>query len=126
MKNGFGYGDWFNHLEDGDEYTQTQCAAVEMLRNGYTCFLEPGTAFDPDAVAEAAEAVGVRGSVADPFLWDVPDGGNQLVAPMARRAPCGRSAPSVSWDGSSGATRTRAGGSGVTSRCTGPARNPRS
>jgi 5-methylthioadenosine/S-adenosylhomocysteine deaminase len=90
VKNGFGYADWFNHLEDGDEYTQTQCAAVEMLRNGYTCFLEPGTAFDPDAVAEAAEAVGVRGSVADPFLWDVADGGNQLVAPMARRAPCSR------------------------------------
>jgi 5-methylthioadenosine/S-adenosylhomocysteine deaminase len=90
VKNGFGYGDWFNHLGDGDEYTQTQCAAVEMLRNGYTCFLEPGTALDPDAVAEAAEAVGVRGSVADPFLWDVADGGNQLVAPMARRAPCNR------------------------------------
>ena len=90
VKNGFGYGDWFNHLEDGDEYVQTQCVAVEMLRNGYTFFLEPGTAFDPDAVAEAAEAVGVRGSVADPFLWDVPDGGNQLVAPMSRRAPCAR------------------------------------
>jgi len=90
VKNGFGYGDWFNYLGDGDEYTQTQCAAVEMLRNGYTCFLEPGTALDPDAVAEAAEAVGVRGSVADPFLWDVADGGNQLVAPMARRAPCNR------------------------------------
>ncbi len=87
-KNPFGYADWFNHLADGDEYVQTQCAAVEMLRNGYTFFLEPGTAFEPDAVAEAAEAVGVRGSVADPFLWDVPDGGNQLVAPLARRAPC--------------------------------------
>ena len=90
VKDGFGYADWFNHLEDGDEYVQTQCAAVEMLRNGYTFFLEPGTAFEPDAVAEAAEAVGVRGSVADPFLWDVPDGGNQLVAPMADRAPCNR------------------------------------
>ena len=88
VKNGFGYADWFNHLGDGDEYVQTQCAAVEMLRNGYTCFLEPGTAFEPDAVAEAAEAVGVRGSVADPFLWDVPDGGNALAAPMPERAPC--------------------------------------
>jgi cytosine/adenosine deaminase-related metal-dependent hydrolase len=90
VKNGFGYADWFNHLGDGDEFVQTQCAAVEMLRNGYTFFLEPGTAFEPDAVAEAAEAVGVRGSVADPFLWDVPDGGNALVAPMAHRAPCDR------------------------------------
>jgi cytosine/adenosine deaminase-related metal-dependent hydrolase len=90
VKNGFGYADWFNHLGDGDEFVQTQCAAVEMLRNGYTFFLEPGTAFEPDAVAEAAEAVGVRGSVADPFLWDVPDGGNALVAPMASRAPCDR------------------------------------
>jgi len=89
-KSGFGYAEWFNHLDDEDEYVQTQCAAVEMLRNGYTCFLEPGTVFNPDAVAEAAEAVGVRGSVADPFLWDVPDGGNALVAPMAGRAPCTR------------------------------------
>jgi len=88
--NPFGYGDWFNHLGPDDEYTQTQCAATEMLRNGYTCFLEPGTAFDPQAVAEAAEAVGVRGSVADPFLWDVADGGNPLPALMPGRAPCSR------------------------------------
>jgi 5-methylthioadenosine/S-adenosylhomocysteine deaminase len=86
----FGYGDWFNHLEDEDEYVQTQCAAVEMLRNGYTCFLEPGTLLAPDVGAEAAEAVGVRGSVGDPFLWDVAEGGNPLPAMIPRRAPCTR------------------------------------
>jgi cytosine/adenosine deaminase-related metal-dependent hydrolase len=85
-----GYADWFNHLGPDDEYVQAQCAATEMLRNGYTCFLEPGTAFEPAAVAEAVEAVGVRGSVADPFLWDVADGGNVLPPLMRERAPCTR------------------------------------
>ena len=41
-----------------------------MLRNGVTCFLEPGTAYEPDAVASAAQRIGIRGSVADAYLWD--------------------------------------------------------
>jgi cytosine/adenosine deaminase-related metal-dependent hydrolase len=32
--------------------------------------VEPGSAFEPDAVAAAAEAVGIRCSLADPYLWD--------------------------------------------------------
>jgi len=84
----FAFGDWFNNLTDADEFIQAQCVAVEMLRNGYTFFLEPGTAFAPDAVAEGAAAVGVRGSVGDPFLWDVIDGGNALPPMLKDRAPC--------------------------------------
>ena len=44
----------------------------ELLRHGYTAFVEPGSAFEPDAVAAAAEATGVRCSLADPYLWDDP------------------------------------------------------
>jgi cytosine/adenosine deaminase-related metal-dependent hydrolase len=43
-----------------------------MVRNGTTSFLEGcGSVLEPDAAASAAEAVGIRASLADPFLWDV-------------------------------------------------------
>ena len=45
-----------------------------MVRNGITCFMEPGTILATDAVAAAAQAVGVRASLCDPFLWDYPEG----------------------------------------------------
>ena len=35
-----------------------------------TCFLEPGTAYEPDAVARPRQRIGIRGSVADAYLWD--------------------------------------------------------
>jgi cytosine/adenosine deaminase-related metal-dependent hydrolase len=41
-----------------------------MLRHGITTFVEPGSAFDPDAVAAATSEVGVRCSLADPYVWD--------------------------------------------------------
>jgi cytosine/adenosine deaminase-related metal-dependent hydrolase len=41
-----------------------------MLRHGFTMFIEPGTAFDNDAVAEAAQSVGVRGLLAGCYIWD--------------------------------------------------------
>lgn len=65
------YSRWFNALEDEDEYVSSLLACVEMVRAGFTCFMDPGTAFEPDAAAAAVEAVGIRGSLADPFLWDV-------------------------------------------------------
>jgi 5-methylthioadenosine/S-adenosylhomocysteine deaminase len=33
-------------------------------------FVEPGTAFDNNAVADAAESIGIRGMLADFYLWD--------------------------------------------------------
>jgi len=89
LKSPYGYGNWMNDVEEDDEYIQTQNVAVEMLRNGYTFFLEPGTVLWPDAAAAAVESVGVRGSLADPYLWDVVDGGNPL-ADKIKRAPCTR------------------------------------
>ena len=57
-------------VDDDDEYASTLLACLEMLRNGVTCFLEPGTAYEPDAVASAAQRIGIRGSVTDAYLWD--------------------------------------------------------
>jgi 5-methylthioadenosine/S-adenosylhomocysteine deaminase len=68
------YSQWFNALDDDEEYANALLAAVEMARNGVTCFMEPGTVFSTDAVAAAVDAVGIRGSLADPFLWDHPEG----------------------------------------------------
>ena len=41
-----------------------------MLRHGITTFVEPGSAFDPDAVAAATQEVGIRCTLAEPYLWD--------------------------------------------------------
>jgi len=64
------YADWKAALEPEDEAAATRLASVELLRHGFTCFVEPGSAFEPDAVVEAAGAVGIRCSVAEPYLWD--------------------------------------------------------
>ena len=61
---------WMQAVDDDDEYASTLLGGLEMLRNGVTCFLEPGTAYEPDAVASAAERIGIRGSVCDSYLWD--------------------------------------------------------
>ena len=64
------YADWKATLTDEDEHTAAGLASVEMLRHGITTYVEPGSAFAPDAIAEATAAVGVRCSIADPYLWD--------------------------------------------------------
>ncbi|MBM3560425.1 MAG: amidohydrolase family protein [Alphaproteobacteria bacterium] len=85
------YADWKAALAPEDEQAAAALAGVEMLRHGITTFVEPGSAFDPDAVAATAQAVGVRCSLADPYLWDetemmktIPG----LLSPsLARRVP---------------------------------------
>lgn len=64
------YADWKATLEPEDEAAATQLAALEMLRHGITTFVEPGSAFEPDAVAAAAGGAGIRCSLAAPYLWD--------------------------------------------------------
>jgi cytosine/adenosine deaminase-related metal-dependent hydrolase len=60
-------------VEDEEEHASSLLACLEMARNGTTSFLEGcGSVLEPDAAAAAAEAVGVRASLADPFVWDVP------------------------------------------------------
>jgi cytosine/adenosine deaminase-related metal-dependent hydrolase len=79
------YVAWLNALDDEDEYASALMACVEMVRNGFTAFMEPGTAFEPETVARAAEDVGIRASVADPFLWDCVDA--EGMAAQIARAP---------------------------------------
>jgi cytosine/adenosine deaminase-related metal-dependent hydrolase len=66
------YADWKATLQPEDEQAAAALGALELLRHGYTTFVEPGTAFEPDAIAAAAEATGVRCTLADPYLWDDP------------------------------------------------------
>ena len=80
------YSRWINAFEDGDEYASALLACTEMLRNGFSFLLEAGTVFEPDTVAEAAEAVGLRASLADPFLWDLTTG-TQAADELDRAPP---------------------------------------
>jgi 5-methylthioadenosine/S-adenosylhomocysteine deaminase len=66
------YADWKAALRPEDEQAAAALGCLELLRHGYTTFVEPGSAFEPDAIAVAAEATGVRCSLADPYLWDDP------------------------------------------------------
>ncbi len=64
------FADWKADVTPDDEHAATAFAALELLRNGFTCFIEPGSAFDTDAVAAACDAVGVRALLAGCYLWD--------------------------------------------------------
>ena len=52
-------------------YAAALLAGLDMVRNGYTMYMEPGTAEYPDDVAAACEAVGIRASIADANLMDM-------------------------------------------------------
>jgi cytosine/adenosine deaminase-related metal-dependent hydrolase len=77
---------WINALTDEDEYASALMAAVEMVKNGFTGFVDAATSFSPDSVAAAVEAVGIRASVSDCMLWDIV-GGEAMAAEIVR-APC--------------------------------------
>jgi len=64
------YADWKAELWPEDEQAATALACIEMFRHGITTFVEPGSAFEPDAVAAAAGAAGMRCTLSDPYLWD--------------------------------------------------------
>jgi len=69
-KVGPSYADWKATLTPDDENAAAGLASVEMLRHGITTFVEPGSAFEPDAVAAATQQVGIRCTLAEPYLWD--------------------------------------------------------
>jgi 5-methylthioadenosine/S-adenosylhomocysteine deaminase len=64
------YAHWWNSQTEQEDYAGTVLACVEMARNGVTSFMEAGSAMHPDATAAAVEAVGIRASLPDAFLWD--------------------------------------------------------
>ena len=64
------FADWKADVTAEDERRATELASLELLHNGFTAFVEAGTAFEPDAIAEATNRVGVRVTLAAPYLWD--------------------------------------------------------
>jgi cytosine/adenosine deaminase-related metal-dependent hydrolase len=64
------YADWKATLTPEDENAAAGLAATEMLRHGITTFVEPGSAFEPDAVVDATQKIGIRCTLAEPYLWD--------------------------------------------------------
>jgi 5-methylthioadenosine/S-adenosylhomocysteine deaminase len=86
------YTKWMNAMDAEDEHASALLAYLEMLQNGVTCFLDPGTAFEPAAAAEAAELIGIRGSVTDPYIWDISSAPGVHVlarAPIERKRALG-------------------------------------
>jgi 5-methylthioadenosine/S-adenosylhomocysteine deaminase len=64
------FADWKADVTAEDEYVATLLASLEMLRNGFTMLIEPGSVFEPNSVAEAATVAGVRLLLAGCYLWD--------------------------------------------------------
>jgi cytosine/adenosine deaminase-related metal-dependent hydrolase len=87
------YASWKAELRDEDEYASTLLGAVDLLKHGYTGFVDGGTAFNPDVIAGAAAEVGIRTWVTDPYVWDsseIMDNIPRLISPTLRaRAPFG-------------------------------------
>ena len=64
------FADWKAGVTDDDEAAATAMAGLEMLRSGFTMFIEPGSLFSTEAAAEAVERVGLRALFAPLYLWD--------------------------------------------------------
>ena len=85
------FADWKAGVTDKDEAAATAMAGIEMLRSGFTMFIEPGSLFSTEAGAEAVERVGLRALFAPLYLWDRQetfDAIPSLVSPsLVARAP---------------------------------------
>jgi 5-methylthioadenosine/S-adenosylhomocysteine deaminase len=79
---------WWDSMDQEEEYLGSLLGCLEMARNGVTFFMDAGTVLETDAAAAAAEAIGIRASLADPFLWDRGYGLSKS-SPM-KRAPVSR------------------------------------
>jgi 5-methylthioadenosine/S-adenosylhomocysteine deaminase len=64
-------GDWKSALTPDDEHASASLASVDYLKSGHTGFVDPGTIFDPDAVAAATVALGIRVWLTDPYVADL-------------------------------------------------------
>ena len=77
-----------NLISSEDEFTSALLAGADMLRSGVTTFADGGAVFDTDAVARAMEIAGIRGLLADPFLWDLDE---FVWSSRIKRVPCDHS-----------------------------------
>lgn len=64
------FADWKAGVTDDDEAAATAMAGLEMLRGGFTMFIEPGSLFSTQAAAAAVTRIGLRALVAPCYLWD--------------------------------------------------------
>ena len=64
------FADWKAGVTEEDEAAATAMASVEMLRSGFTLFIEPGSLFSTTVAAEAVERVGIRALFSPRYLWD--------------------------------------------------------
>ena len=64
------FADWKAGVRPEDEYAATAFAGLDLLKNAFTAFVEPGTVFDTDAVADAARSIGVRALLSGCYIWD--------------------------------------------------------
>lgn len=64
------FADWKAGVTDQDEAVATAMASVEMLRSGFTLFIEPGSLFSTALAADAVERVGIRALFSPLYLWD--------------------------------------------------------
>ncbi|MER8824684.1 amidohydrolase family protein [Mesorhizobium sp. M0991] len=67
----FTMGHWKAVLTPEDEHASALLAAVDYLGAGYTGFVDPGTIFEPDAVAAVADEAGLRIWLTDPYVADL-------------------------------------------------------
>ncbi|SPT59115.1 amidohydrolase family protein [Actinomadura madurae] len=70
-------GHWKARITTADEVASARLAVLDLLRSGHTGFVDPGTVYEPDAVAETASQAGVRAWLTDPY---VADRGHDLAA----------------------------------------------
>ncbi|KAB2850616.1 MAG: amidohydrolase family protein [Hyphomicrobiaceae bacterium] len=78
-------GHWKAELRPEDEHASAALAAIDYLCSGFTGFVDPGTIFEPDAVAPVAEETGIRIWLTDPYVADqgrkLGEKNPELVAP---------------------------------------------
>ena len=88
----FRYAEWKANLFEEDEGPATALGGLRLIAAGFTSFVDPGTVFAPDAVADAATRVGIRGWLADTYLWDFAETLElypALISPnLMKRVPC--------------------------------------
>jgi len=64
-------GHWKAELRPEDEHASASLASIDYLRCGFTGFVDPGTIFEPDAVARVAVELGIRIWLTDPYVADL-------------------------------------------------------
>ena len=62
-----------NALGPEEEWCNGALASLDMMKNGVTAFVDPGTIYTHDAVADAVTTVGGRASFADSWIVDSDD-----------------------------------------------------